>query len=402
MAETYFRYRAIAADGRIVKGEMAALNEAALAGALASQGFELITARARRRAAVTGRARLTRRELIDFFYYLEMLLKAGVPALDALRDLADSTESPLVRIVAANMAEGIGNGMSVAEAFAAQPAAARGALPSLIKSGEMSGTLEHVLAEIVAALKWQDEIAAATKKALLYPAFATTVIAGVVVFLMNYVVPQLITFIKSMGGELPFHTRALIWVSGVFRDFWWLVLGAPPALVMLLAALARTSRPLRKRLHAHALRLPVFGPILKRLTLAQAVNTLAMMYRSGIPLLDALEQTAQATSNLVIADALLAMQAEVAAGALMSVACANTGVFPPLVVRMLRVGENTGALDEALMNAKYFYQRDIEEAVERLQAMIEPALTVVLGLILGWIMLAVLGPIYDTISKIKA
>lgn len=401
MAEIRYRYRALDARQKIVTGEMAALNPKALEAALAALSLELISARPVRRRLYTGKT-LTRREMIDLFYYLEVLLRAGVPVIDALRDLGETSESPMLRMVAQGMAESIENGATFADALAAQPAAAKGVFPALIRSGEMSGTLVTVLGEIVAALKWQDEIVAAAKKAMLYPAFAFVVISGVVVFLMSYLVPQLIPFIKTMGGELPLHTRALIWVSDLIKNWWWLLLPAPPALIMLLMLAARLSRGFRKRLHALTLRLPVLGPLIEKIVLSQVVNSLAMMYRSGIPLLEAMTQVAEIAGNLVIADALRDAHDRVAAGAPLSQSFAETRVFPPLVVRMLRVGESSGQLDEALLNAKYFYQRDIQDTVGRLESLIEPVLVVTLGLILGWIMLAVLGPIYDTISKIKA
>lgn len=402
MPLTRYSYRAIDSQGRIVKGEMNALNELALAAALKTVSLELISARPQRSKQRSASRRLSRREMIDLFYYLEVLLRAGVPAIDALRDLGDTSDSHLLRQVAQGMAESIENGSSFSDALLQQPAAAQGVIPKLIRAGEESGQLVAVLGEIVAALKWADEVVAAAKKAVIYPAFALTVITGVIVFLMSYLVPQLIPFIKEMGGELPAHTRALIAVSDFVKDYWWLLLPAPFVITATLSLLARMSRPFRKKLHQLVLRVPMFGPIIEKIVLSQVVNTLAMMYRSGIPLLDAILRAAESAGNLHIGDGLRDAHDRVATGTSISQAFAQTRIFPPLVVRMLRVGENSGQIDEALLNAKYFYQRDINETVGKLQTMIEPVLIVVLGLLLGWIMLAVLGPIYDTISKIKA
>ncbi|MFN6960644.1 MAG: type II secretion system F family protein [Rhodocyclaceae bacterium] len=402
MAQTFYRYRALSADGRIVSGMMSALNPQALAATLAAQSLELISAKpVQKPLAKAVTKTLSRRELIDLFYYLEVLLKAGVPAIEALRDLASSAQSGPLRLVAMGMAESIENGATFSQALAAQPAIARGVLPRLIESGETSGQLDAVLGEIVLSLKWLDEVVAAAKKAMLYPAFAFTVISGVSVFLMTYLVPQLVPFIINMGGELPLHTRALIWTSELIIHWWWLLLPAPILLAFLLMALARAHRGFRKKLHGLILRAPVFGPVIGKIVLSQVINTLAMMYRSGVPLLEALDRCVHVSRNLVIADGLRLAHERVAAGVPLSQAFAVAGVFPPLLLRMLRVGESTGALDEALMNARYFYQREINETVGKLQSLIEPVLVVVLGAILGWIMLAVLGPIYDIISKIK-
>ena len=288
MPLTRYSYRAIDGQGRIVKGEMNAHNELALAAALKTVSLELISARPQRSKQRSASRRLSRREMIDLFYYLEILLRAGVPAIDALRDLGDTSDSHLLRQVAQGMAESIENGSSFSDALLQQPAAAQGVIPKLIRAGEESGQLVAVLGEIVAALKWADEVVAAAKKAVIYPAFALTVITGVIVFLMSYLVPQLIPFIKEMGGELPAHTRALIAVSDFVKDYWWLLLPAPFVITATLSLLARMSRPFRKKLHQLVLRVPMFGPIIEKIVLSQVVNTLAMMYRSGIPLLDAI------------------------------------------------------------------------------------------------------------------
>jgi len=396
-----YRYRAINEGGGIVKGEITALHESDLQAQLTASGLSLI----RSSTVHSGGLRLTRlptRELINLLFHMQMLLRAGVPLIGALQDLRDGADSLELRQLAASLMDRIQNGSTLADAMAADPGIFSVVMVHLVRSGEVTGQLAEVLGELVRSLKWQSELAAQTKKLLMYPAFVTVTITGVVVFLMVYLVPQLVGFIRNMGQEVPLQTRLLIWLSNAFVNYWWLILPTPVGLVLGVAAAARANEQFRFKLHQAMLGIPVVGPVIKKIILARLTDSFSLMYRTGIPVIDALAYCEKITTNLPVQQALVRTRERIANGSSISDAFATESLFPSLVVRMLRVGETTGALDEALGNVSYFFTRDIEESIERVQALIEPVLTVVLGLILGWIMLAVLGPIYDTISKIRA
>jgi type IV pilus assembly protein PilC len=175
----------------------------------------------------------------------------------------------------------------------------------------------------------------------------------------------------------------------------------PPLIGAALAALSTALPVVRYRLHQAELAIPYIGPILKKMALARFADTFALMYRTGVPLVDGLTYCQNISHNLVLQHALRRARERVLNGGALSDSFAAEMLFPPLVIRMLKVGESTGALDASLSNISYFYSRDINESVGKIQALIEPALTIVMGLVLGWIMLAVLGPIYDTIAKMK-
>jgi type IV pilus assembly protein PilC len=164
---------------------------------------------------------------------------------------------------------------------------------------------------------------------------------------------------------------------------------------------ARTNPAVRYRIDGIKLRLPMLGPILRKIILSRFASIFALMYSSGITILDAIRNAEDSAGNAVIKEGLEAAGQQIAEGKSVTAAFQEVGLFPPLVVRMLRVGEATGALDTALLNVSYFYNREVKEEIGRLQVLIEPAMTVVMGLLLGWVMLSVLGPIYDTITKIK-
>jgi len=398
---TLFAYKAMNADGRIVLGRLDAINPIDLELRLKRMELDFIKGNPIRQAGMFTSQGTSRRELINFCFHLEQLTRAGVPIVDGLTDLRDSLENPHFREIVAGMLESIDGGKTLSQAMSEHPSAFDGVFVSLVAAGENTGKLQEVLTNLVESLKWQDELAAQTKKLILYPAFMGTVVVAVVLFMMVYLVPKMVGFIKGTGHQLPLHTKILLVVSDIFVNYWYLVLGLPLLAVAIIAILVRTNPHARYRLDDAKLRLPIIGDILRKVILSRFAGVFAMMYASGISILDSLRATQGVVGNQVIGKGLERVGEMIAEGQGITVAFQNVGLFPPLVLRMLRVGENTGALDTALVNVSYFYSRDVRESISRVQTLIEPVLTVILGVVLGWVMLSVLGPIYDTITKMK-
>jgi type IV pilus assembly protein PilC len=190
-------------------------------------------------------------------------------------------------------------------------------------------------------------------------------------------------------------------VSDFFVNYWWAVLAAPFVIWFGVRYAARTYPQVAFALDRYKISMPLIGPILKKIILSRFASSFAMMYSSGITVLDAVRSCEEIVGNRPIENALHSAGQQIAEGKNLTAAFQDVGLFPPLVIRMLRIGENTGGLDTALLNVSYFFNREVKESIGRVQAMIEPALTLVLGAILGWVMLSVLGPVYDTISKMK-
>ncbi len=398
---TLYAYKAMDADGRIVMGRLDAANSVDLEMRLKRMELDFIRGDAISQRSLFGGQKITRRELINFCFHLEQLARAGVPILEGLADLRDSLENPRFREVIASMIESIDGGKTLSQAMTEHPAAFDRVFVSLISSGENTGKLQDVLKNLVESLKWQDELAAQTKKLIMYPAFMGTVVIGVVLFMMIYLVPKMVGFIKSTGHELPWHTQVLLATSGFFVNYWYIALGIPLALVIGFLLLLRYNYAARYRFDGFKLRIPLLGEILRKIILSRFAGVFAMMYGSGISVLDSLRATEGIVGNRVIRRGLEQIGVMIAEGQSITSAFQKVGLFSPLVIRMLRVGENTGGLDTALINVGYFYGRDVKEAIGRIQALIEPAMTIILGVILGWVMLSVLGPIYDTITKMK-
>jgi len=214
-------------------------------------------------------------------------------------------------------------------------------------------------------------------------------------------VPQMVAFIKNMGQQIPLQTRILIQVSAFFVNFWWAIIAVPAILVFALRFAAQSNPLVRYQIDRFKLWLPLSGEILRKIILSRFASTFAMMYSSGITILEAIRSSEETAGNLVIQEGLKLVAQQIGEGKNVTAAFYEVGMFPPLVVRMLRVGESTGALDTALLNVSYFYNREVRDSIARIQVLIEPALTVFMGAILGWVMLSVLGPVYDVITKIK-
>lgn len=395
-----YRYRAVDAQGKVSRGESDALNEFDLESQLKKNGMDLIRAEPVKdtRHAVK---KLARRDLIHFLFHLEMLLGAGVPVQAVLSDLRDTAETSQLKNLCAHLYEKIDSGSTVSEALASNAGVFPKLIVNLVRAGEATGQLPFVLHEIVSSLKWQDELTSKTQQLLIYPSFVTLIVGAVVTFLMSYLVPQIVSFVGNMGGEIPLQTKLLIWVSGLFVAYWWLIIPAPFVLLLLGALLYRANFRAKHMMHKAVLHIPYAGLIVKKIILARISDTLGLTYRTGIPVLEGLVYCSNISGNLIVQEALDSARGDIANGTPISMAFATQKLFPPLIVRMIKVGEETGDLTGALKNISYFYNRDINDSIARVQMLIEPALTIVLGIILGWIMLAVLGPIYDTIAKLK-
>jgi type IV pilus assembly protein PilC len=397
-----YAYRSMDQAGKIVPGAMDASNSADLELRLRRMELDLIDFRlSGQRAVAFGRRVVRRVDLINFCFHMEQLSAAGVPILEGLGDLRDSTDHPRFREIVTDLIESIEGGLPLSAALRHHAEVFDQTFTSLVAAGEASGKLSEVFKNLSESLKWQDELAAQTRKIVSYPIVVGVVVLAVLFFLMIVLVPQLTSFIKNMGGELPLHTRALIFVSGVFIKGWYAILALPVLAWAGARFWLRRSALARMRADGLKLRIPLIGAVLHKIILARFATFFGLMYGSGITILECIRLSEGIVGNRVVAAALRRAAQLISDGHGVTIAFQNTGVFPPLVIRMLRVGEATGSLDGALRNVSYFYNREVKEMIERVQAMIEPAMTVILGLLLGWIMLSVLGPIYDTMSQLK-
>lgn len=397
-----FTYKAIDKQGRPARGSLDAANEVDLELRLRRMGLDLITYRMQEKAGARhARGSVSRRDLITFCVDLEQIARAGIPLIDGLRDLRDGMENPRFREILTTVIEDMEGGKVLSQCLAAHPSVFSAVFVSLVRAGELAGTLPEVFSSLAESLRWQDELASMTKRLMIYPSLVMLVVTAVVAFLLIWLVPQITQLIKTMRVEIPIQTRMLTFVSEQLRIWWPAIIALPIVVAIPLAVWIRRSDRARYLWDYAKLRMPLTGPILQKIILARFSSFFAMMYRSGITVLDALRNSEEIVGNRVIADGLRRATQQITAGDSLAEAFQNIGIFPPLIVRMLRLGEATGALDTALMNVNYFYGRDVRESVDKAMKFIEPTLTMVLGLILAFILWAVLAPVYDILGKLK-
>ena len=397
-----FEYKAVDKSGRSARGKLDAANEIDLELRLRKMGLDLITTRLLRSHSPTlASGNITRQDLITFCFDLEQISRAGIPILEGLRDLRDGMENPRFREVLTSVIEDIEGGKTMSQALGAFPHVFSSVFISLVRAGEISGTLTEVFENLGGTLKWQDELISQTRRLLVYPALVFVVVLCVMLFLLLYLVPQVTSLMKTMGLVLPIQTRVLIWLSDFTATFWPVLIVLPVIVAAGINFMVRTNPRARYLWDYAILRLPVTGVILQKIILARFANFFALMYRSGITILDAVKTSEDIVANRVIAEGLQRAGQQINAGESLPEAFANLGLFPPLVIRMLRVGESTGALDVALMNITYFYNRDVRESVDKALKLLEPMLTLILGGMLALVLFSVLTPIYDIIGKLQ-
>jgi type IV pilus assembly protein PilC len=396
-----FAYRAVDADGRISAGSLDAVNAIDLELRLKRLGLDLVTFEGVKRSTAARTRRVSRTELITFCFHLAQLLKAGVNIVEALTDLRDTVDNPGFRQVIASLLEDIGGGLKLSEAMANHPYCFDDVFVALVRAGEQSGQLTEVLDELTENLKWQDEIASQAKKAMVYPTLVLVVIFGVIMVLMTVLVPQLAVTFKQLVPKLPKETEALIFISNIFVKWWYLLLGVPVALGIAAWSVGRTNEAAGKLVDEAALKMPVLGPIRQKIILARFSTYFAMLYKAGISVLECIQICEKIVGNRIMEAGLQRVGRSISEGQGISQAFLATKLFPPLVLRMLRVGESTGGLDKALLNVSYFYNREVRDSIARMQTLLGPATTIILGLLIVAILYSIFLPIYDVIAKIK-
>ncbi len=398
-----YKFKTIDAAGKVRSDTMVASNPMELEKRLGSMGFDLLSYKEQGRASksILQKKTISRRELINFTFHVEQLTKSGVPLLDSLKDIRDSIEYSNFTDVLQTIIDDIEGGKTFSLALAEHPNIFDKVYVTLVRVGEETGRLSDVLRDLAESIMWQDELASHTKKIMIYPAIVSVVVIGVISFLMMYLMPQLLPFIKNIGTEIPLHTRILMGLSNAFVEYWYLIFSVPVIIYVAVTAAAGRNPAVRYFLDHLKLKIWLIGPLASKIKLARFASYFAMMYSSGITVLDALGISEDMVDNLVLEESINKARTSIAEGSQISDSFERIGVFPSMIVRMLKVGEDTGAMDEALLNVSYFYNREVKESIEKLEPALMPALTIVLGGMMLWIMLAVLGPVYDAVSNIK-
>jgi type IV pilus assembly protein PilC len=404
-----FRCRLGTPGGEIVEGVYVADSEARLRREFEEKGLLVLAIRQAGRKALAGfnipalpqRRRVPSREFLVFNQELATLLKAGMPLVQSLDILRRRVTNPTFKGVIDDVHERVRGGSALSEAFEAHGALFPGVYTASLLAGEKSGNLEQVLRRYVSYVKIVTEVRRKTISALVYPMILLVMSLIVVTIIVVKVVPEFGNFYMQLGGkELPLSTRMIVAVSNVVTRYFVLIIGSVVAAVV--GGLWWVRQPGRKRLlHRQLIKTPFLGPVAQKFSTSQGARTLATLLGGGIPLVNALDVTSRSLSNQYMASELTTVAQEVREGRAMAMAMQDSGAFPDVAIKMVEVGESTGALQEMLNSLADFYDEEIDTNLGRFVTMIEPILLVVMGLIIAGLLLSLYMPLFDLSSALR-
>ncbi|MES2985015.1 MAG: type II secretion system F family protein [Pseudomonadota bacterium] len=395
-----YAYSALNERGRTIKGTMVAENEIDLETRLKEVGLDLIRYREQSRKAGKS-SRIKLKDMIILCLHLEQLSRAGVPVHEGIADVRDSTDSTKLRDIMTDVLEKVKTGHSLSESLATYPRVFNEVFVGLIAAGEKNGNLTESFVNMSLHMKWTNDLRRKVKKAVTYPVVLLVVMSLVIAILMVAVVPKLLKFITEQGFHIPLHTRALIYTSEAFQNYWYLIFGIPIGCAMLTLMLYRTMEPFAYWMDNMLLKLPVLGPTVRKINLARFTHFFSVMFKSGINIPEALIAARDVVKNRVIKESVDIVHRSIVEGNNLTSSLRISNQFPTLVIRMFKVGEDSGNMNDAMTNIKFFYDREVNDSVEAMVGMIQPLLTMVMGGLIFWVIAAVFGPLYQSFSQMK-
>jgi type IV pilus assembly protein PilC len=398
----YFSYKALNKEGKKISGILNVAHEIDLETRLKVMGVDLVSCR-KTRAPRQGLLQepITLDDLIVLCVQLQQLERAGVPLLDAMGDIRDTSDKPLMKTMMADICEAVRTGSMISVAMAQHPKIFDHVFIGLIAAGEKTGRLTEVLGHLSDHLKWVSLIRRKVKKALYYPIFLLLLMGGVVSIMMLFVVPKLSEFLLSQGFDLPFHTKALIATSSFFQHYGYWIPIIPFLIYGSLQLGCRYSSRFAYHIDRYYLRLPVLGNIIRKIELARFCRFFGVAFKSGIGVLECLDIAASVVGNRALKESILYARSAVSEGESLTLALKQEEHFPSLVLRMFKVGEDSGNMENAMENINFFYDAEVSDGVDRFIGVIQPTLTIVMGMIMLWVSLAVFGPLYSSFSQLN-
>lgn len=383
--------------GKQVHGTMVADSEMDLANKVSSLGLYLVRSKAvteaHAEAAGSKVGRLKLKEVLNFAFHLSTLLDAGVPLVTALRELAQDEEKANIKKVVDDIRFRVESGSSLKDALSAHTGSFSKLFTAIVGAGENTGKLSGSLKELAALLSWQIELAGKVKEAATYPIILFTVMVGVVTLLVVKMIPTFEPIFKDMGVDLPLPTQIVLGVSHAVRQQWYIIIGA--VILSVFFYKFYNSTPSGKyQIDSVKLKLPLFGDLLRKVSLSRFCHTFALGLRSGVNILTALDFAAEVVGNSRLRRSVLKARDSVNVGEKIGASFKESGEFPPLVVRMISVGEQSGSLTQTLEKVNEFYDREIPITIRTMFALFEPLMIVVMAAIVGGIAVAVFLPMF--------
>ena len=398
-----FLWEGTTKKGEVKKGEMEAPDEPAVRTALRRQGFKSITVKPKPKDLLENipflQGGVEEKNVVVFCRIFSTMIDAGLPLIQCLSILADQEENKAFAKILRTIKEDIEGGTSLTDALKKHPKVFDDLFVNLIAAGEAGGILDVVLARLSAYLENAMKLKAAVKSAMTYPITVLCIAAGVVTLLLLKVIPTFQKMFADMGGELPGPTQVVVGMSEFMQNYWWVLGVIVAAMVIGLKMFYKTEKG-HWTIDALLLKAPLIGNVLRKVAVAKFTRTLATMMSSGVPILEGLNIVSKTAGNVVIEAAVVKTRQAISEGQSIAEPLSASGVFPPMVVQMIAVGEATGALDIMLNKIADFYDDEVDAAVKGMTAMIEPIMMVFLGGVCGGMIIAMYLPIFKMASVV--
>jgi len=399
-----YRYSAMDTSGRTVSGTLEADSLELVRAKLADLSYHILTIRETRARGgfqdwFTGIQRVKLRDLVMFSRQFATMIDAGLSVVKCLDILQKQTRNPKMKEVIGEVKRDVGGGMSLTEALQKHPRIFNPLYVNMIRSAEAGGILDQVLDRLATFLEKEQETRNKIKSAMTYPAVVFCFAVLMLIALLFFVLPKFKGIFETMGLELPITTRILLGSSAYVRTYWYIALVALVGIVVLVKMVARTEKG-KYAIDAAKLRLPVFGDLILKTSVSRFARTFGTLISSGVPVLRALEIVADTAGNRVISETVARARISIKEGEKISTPLFGSKIFPVMVTQMIAVGEETGRLDQMLVKVSNFYDEEVDATLKSLTSLIEPLMIVGLGLIVGFIAVSVISPIYSLVGSI--
>ena len=404
---TTFAYKVRDKQGKVLEGTLESESVALVANKLRQMGYVPLNIEAHKankfqtELKIPGLSdRVSLKDVAVFSRQFATMINSGLSLLRSLSILADQTENKELARIVGVVRQDVEKGSALSVSLAKHPKAFSRLYISMVKAGEIAGTLDTTLLRLAETIEGQVELRRKVKSAMTYPAVVGVLVVLILTAMILFIVPMFEGMYKELGGQLPLPTRILLGISGVIRKLWFLVIGVEIGLVVGFKKWIATDGG-RSKWDAIKLKMPVFGGLVHKTALARFSRTLSSLIKAGVPILESLEIVADTSGNAVVAKAVRHTSDEVKKGETIATPLKDHAVFPPMVVQMIAVGEETGALDEMLAKIADFYDQEVAATVEALTSLIEPLLIVFMGASVGGMVVALYMPMFNIINLIK-
>jgi type IV pilus assembly protein PilC len=376
--------------GKLTKGEMRAPGEASVSAYLRRQGINVTKIK---RLRNKGKA-ITTKDITLFTRQLAVMMKSGVPLLQAFDIVGKGHNNPSVARLVLDIKTDVETGSSLQQAFLKFPLYFDALYCNLIGAGEAAGILDALLERLATYMEKTQALKSKIKSALFYPVSIIVVAFLITAVIMIFVIPAFKELFEGFGAKLPAPTLVLMAISDVFVNYWYLIFGGIGGGLYAFFYFWKRNKKMQDTMDKLVLKLPVFGELIRKATIARWTRTLATMFAAGVPLVESLDSVAGAAGNAVYFNATKVIQREVSTGSGLTVAMQNTGIFPSMVLQMCAIGEEAGSLDAMLSKVADFYEAEVDDAVAAISSLMEPVIMVVLGTLIGGMVIAMYLPIF--------